>query len=329
MRPNRSKNMKRKLILIFTCLIMLMLCSCTRAANPLLRAEATPIPGSGQQLHSATAMADGSTQHSVTLYFRFLDYPLLAGENRTLTVRPDESIELALVKALLDGPSAGQIELRRLIGDDVTIEDVSVSGDMLFLTLNSRFLRDGVPDNWQAQPDWAQEAPLFRQLTLQSIVATITENLPYSGVQVLVSTPGESSARLDRSYYLRGDMGPADPLLRDGALLMTPSRVAELALEAWKNRDFASLHAVAASFAYERPVQQDFALALDASPALMEYSISDASVSQDGQHATVTVNLTFLQDEISVSLAAYPLHLVRDNGLWKISYETLQRLMLR
>lgn len=321
--------MKRKLILIFACMLLMLLCSCTQATNPLLRAEATPIPGSNQRLHSATAMADGSTQHSVTLYFRFLDYPLLAGETRTITVRPDESLELALIKALLDGPSAGQIELTRLIGDDVTIEDISVSGDMLFLTLNSRFLRDGVPDNWQAQAKWAQEAPLFRQLTLQSIIATVTENLPFSSVQVLVSTPGESSARLDRSYYLRGDMGPADPLSRDDTLLMTPARVTETILESWKNRDFAALHSITASFAYERPVFQDFASVVDAAPALMEYSISDANVSADGQHATVTVNLTFLQNEISVPLAAYPLHLVRDNGLWKISYETLQRLMLR
>lgn len=321
--------MKRKLILIFSCLLVMLLSSCTQVTNPLLRSEATPIPGTGQQLHSATAMADGSTRHSVTLYFRFLDSAYLAGETRIITVRPDESLEQAIVSALLDGPSAGQIELTRLIGDDVTIEDISVSGDMLFLTLNSRFLRDGVPDNWQAQQDWAQEAPLFRQLTLQSIVATITENLPYSGVQVLISTPGESSARLDRSYYLRGDMGPADPLLRDDTLLMTPARVTENILEAWKNRDFASLHAMTASFAYERPVQQDFASAVDAAPPLMDYSISDSNVSADGQHATVTVSLTFLQNEISVPLTAYPLHLVRDNGLWKISYETLLRLMLR
>ena len=321
--------MKRKLILILSCLLMLLLCSCTQATNPLMRSEATPLPGTEQQLHSATAMADGSTQHTVTLYFRFLDYPFLAGETRTITVRPDESLEHALVKALLDGPSAGQIDLKRLIGDDVTIEDISVSGDMLFLTLNSRFLRDGIPDNWQVQAQWAQEAPVRRQLALQSIVNTITENLPFSSVQVLLSTPGETSTRLDRSYYLKGEVGPADPLLRSESVIMTPSLVTETIMNSWLNRDFASLYDMTAAFAYERPVFQDFSLTVDQAPVLVEYRLSSGSVSADGQHATVTVDVSLLREDTTIVLNAYPLHLVRDNGLWKISYETLQRLMLR
>ena len=319
--------MHRFVKVILICLLALCLTGCSQAANPLLRNEATPMPGTVPQLHPATAGDSRTTQHQATLYFRFLDSDMLAGENRVISVSQDESLEMALLSALLDGPSAGQIELQRLIGDDVRIEDVSVSGDMLFLTLSGAFLRDSVPANWQSQPQWAQEAPLRRKLALQSIVATVTENLPYTSVQVLVTQDGQSSARLDRSYLLTGDIGPADPLLRQESLLLTPASVADRLMNAWHKRDYAAIYRLTASYSVERPVYETFAATLDKASALMDFSCSCGSVSGDGQSATVTLQFSTVENDLTLQTAGYPLHLMRDNGLWKIPFDTLQQLM--
>ena len=38
------------------------------------------------------------------------------------------------------------------------------------------------------------------------------ENLPYTRVQILIDGGESAAIRLDRSYYLTGEQGPADPL---------------------------------------------------------------------------------------------------------------------
>lgn len=324
----QERNMHRFVKVIIVCLLALCLTGCSQAANPLLRNEATPMPGTDVQLHSATAGDGRVDQHQATLYFRFLDSDMLAGESRVIEVSQDESLEMALLSALLDGPSAGQIELQRLLGDDVRIEDVSVSGDMLFLTLSGAFLRDSIPANWQSQPQWAQEAPLRRKLALQSIVATVTENLPYTSVQVLVADNGQSSARLDRSYLLTGEIGPADPLIRQESLLLTPASVADRLMNAWQSRDFSGIYALTASYSMERPVYETFTAELDAAPTLTEFACSSGSVSGDGQSATVTLQFSTVEGDLTLSTAGYPLHLRRDNGLWKIPFDTIKQLML-
>lgn len=320
--------MRHTVKVISLCLLALCLTACSQAANPLLRNKATPLPGADQQLHSATAGDARSSRHTVTLYFRFLDSDMLASESRTIQVNQDESLETAILEALFAGPSAGQIELRRLIGEDVSIQDVSISGEMLFLTLSGAFLRDSVPANWQSQPQWAQEAPLRRKLALQSIVATATENLPISSVQILVAENGQSSARLDRGYLLNGEIGPADPLLRQETVLLTPASAANRLMTAWKNRDFSMLYSLTASFSEQRPMYEAFSAALSEAPTLTEFTASCGSVSGDGQAATVTLSFATVENDLTLSTESYPLHFRRDNGLWKVSFDTLKQLML-
>ena len=184
---NAGFRLKRRLLLaVLLAALCGLLCSCTRAANPLVQAEATPLPGVEQRLHAATAAEDNAASWDVVLYFRYLDYSMLAGESRTLTVRKDESSEAALVRALLAGPSAGEMNLRRALGEDVGLKEVTASGDMLFITLTNSLLRDGIPDGWRSDEFWAEEAPVRRRLAMASIADTVMENLPYTRVQILI-----------------------------------------------------------------------------------------------------------------------------------------------
>ena len=55
MKGNRKR---RGMLAVLLTALCGLLCSCTRAANPLVQAEATPLPGVEQRLHAATAAED-------------------------------------------------------------------------------------------------------------------------------------------------------------------------------------------------------------------------------------------------------------------------------
>ena len=70
MKGNRKR---RGMLAVLLAALCGLLCSCTRAANPLVQAEATPLPGVEQRLHAATAAEDTAASWDVVLYFRYLD----------------------------------------------------------------------------------------------------------------------------------------------------------------------------------------------------------------------------------------------------------------
>ena len=320
MKGNRKR---RGMLAVLLAALCGLLCSCTRAANPLVQAEATPLPGVEQRLHAATAAEDNAASWDVVLYFRYLDYSMLAGESRTLTVRKDESSEAALVRALLAGPSAGEMNLRRALGEDVGLKEVTASGDMLFITLTNSLLRDGIPDGWRSDEFWAEEAPVRRQLAMASIADTVMENLPYTRVQILIDGGESAVIRLDRSYYLTGEQGPADPLSRDESLLLSPYNTAALLMEAWRSRDFDTIYDF--TVAEDLPVPEQFRAEIDAAPSLSDYTLTAGMV--NGERAALNVDASLLTDGASTALEAWPLTLEKQGGVWKIPLETLRRLM--
>ena len=191
--------MKRKIRLSVLALILalpLFLGGCLEQANPLVKNEATDAPGLTEVLHAAAADDGNTVQIRATLYFRYLDEPMLAGESRVLTVRRDQRPEQAIIEALLAGPSAGNADLRRLIPENTQVEGVSSREGVLFVTFSEAFLQDDVPADWAEHNEWKTEAPMLRKLVTQSIAASITENYPYLGVQLLVHRPDEVQASL-------------------------------------------------------------------------------------------------------------------------------------
>ena len=69
-----------------------------------------------------------------------------------------------------------------------------------------------------------------------------------------------------------------------------------------------------------------YAVAYYAEPKLL-FSVQPGSVSEDGQTAVMTAELTCLSQGDVLNIHAYPMHLLRENGLWKISYAVLTRMM--
>lgn len=314
---------------LLTCLLagILLLTSCApQTVNPLVKNEATAVPGLSMQTHAAQPSDGGESYVDVALYFRYLDEPMLAMETRTLTVPRDESLEYAIVSALVDGPNAGHSDLRRLLPANTQVESVAARDDTLFVTLNEGFLEDGVPDNWQDSDTWRSEAPLLRRLIVQSIVASITERFAYTGVQILVHRPNDvqASLRLENAYFLNGSEGLSDPLTRDESLLLTPANTATILLTAWQQQDTQRMYLYLSEEG--KPSYASLAEAIANGAVPTSFTVSGGSVSEDGSTAALTLKLRLLHAGESSAYSALPLHLNRENGIWKITYARLMAM---
>lgn len=323
--------MKRR-IMSFAILLslVLLLTGCTsQTADPLLKNETTAAPGLSMNVQAASASESNAEKIRVTLYFRYLDEMMLAAESRELTIPRDESVEYAIVTALVEGPSAGHSDLKRLIPAGTKVESVISRDDILFITLDEGFLDDDVPEDWADDEDWKQEAPQLRKLIVQSLVASVTEYSPYTGVQLLLHKAEEvqTSLRLDNAYFLDGSSGVSDPVARDETLLLTPSNTANIVLSAWKEHDYERLYRFVADAG--QPSLAAFSEAMSTMDAVKEFNVSGGSVSADGQSATITSFLRILGKDGSRDIAAYPMLLNRENGVWKITYARLSAMMIQ
>ena len=320
--------MKRVWVIVWMMAVLALLTSCvTRSVSPLARNEATAVPGLAMQLHAASASDNDQETVLVTLYYRYRDEPMLAAESRILTVQRDESVEFAIVQALLDGPSAGHSDLKALLPMGTTLESVTSRDDIIFVTFDAAFLADDVPADWMTNEAWREEAPIQRKLIAQSIVASLTEQYAYTGVQLLVHKTDEvqSNLRLDLSYFLTGANGPSDPLPREESLLLTPRNTAQILLTAWEQHDFAQLYAYVAE--EDQPSFADFSQTLTTAPALQKYELSGGSITEDGKTSTFSVTLQTQVDGNSRYTQSYPLQLIRENSIWKIEYASLLALL--
>lgn len=323
----------KKVKLALMLLLTLGLCaSCTQVADPLSRAEATAVPGLNMRLHAAQADPDGAEEQTVRLYFRYLEEPFLAAEERMISVSKDESLEAAILQALLEGPSAGHGELGRLLPEDVEVESVVSRGETLFVTFSEALLRTGeLPADWATRPEWTEEAPLRRQLAIASVVASITDRVPYGGVQILVHRQGQvqESLRLENSFFLSGRQGLSEPQHRREELLLTPSRAVETLQQTWLEKDWERMYRYvsgAESGGVVRPGYPDFRAAMDTLPVLLRAAATAGVVA--GDIAVVCVSdERRLSDGTQTAREAFPVQLQNEGGVWRLSYVQLLRLM--
>ena len=278
-------------------------------------------------MHTAAADDGNVSQIKATLYFRYLDEPMLASESRVLSVRRDQRPEQAILEALIEGPSAGNADLRALVPTGTRVEGISSREQVLFITFSEDFLEDDVPEDWAEDVDWTEEAPLLRELITQSIAASVTESYPYTGVQILVHRENEvqTSLRLSNEYFLDGSMGLSEPVARDEALLLTPLTTVQTILEAWSQKDFERMYKYLAQD--EKPAYSAFVEVLNEAPSAEVLKVSGGSVYTDGQTAVVTVYLRLIYQDEDAQLISYPLQLIRENSVWKMEYTRLSALM--
>lgn len=316
---------KRLLILLMLC--ALVLTGCSTAGLPMGGTLSTTVPGTDPALPAANAPAEQDSLETAALYFRYLSEPFLAQETRLITHSPSRPYELTLLTALLAGPGSHSTDLTSLFPAGTQVLSTVTQGRTLFVTL-SREILSGYPDDASVTPE---EQKLRRQLCMQSIVATITENCDIDYVQILVEQTGSAtgSLRLQQSYFLEDPLSTelVGPMTRDDSLLLTPGRTMELMCELWRSRDWQRLYQYIAlrdpSTGVERVSYRDFVTAMENLPLLSGYALTGGSVTLDGQQATYTLDATTLENGRETSHSGCILRLCRESGLWRATLAQL------
>ncbi len=329
----------KRCMLGFVLAALLLVSGCAALLpDPLKKAEATMVPGVTAALHSPLANENNRDAQTVTLYFRYGREPMLAGEARVLSISQNESAEKALVQALLDGPLAGTTELTRLFSGQVQVLNTVSQGNVLYVTLNEALLRPYAdePSDWETRDDWHREGVLRRRLAMAGLAASITENFPYHSVQVLVQQRSDvsTSLRLENAYFhdVSLPIGLASPFMREEALLLTQENTLRTVITAWQERDFSRLYLYVAAnnpqSGQPRPSMETAFLRWDRAAAITSFDVTGGSVSHNGSRAVVCLDLQMVSgDGQEYSISTYPVMLLRDRGIWKITYEQLLALM--
>lgn len=316
--------MMRKLLPLLLC--CLLLTGCTRdPLAPMVTASTADIP----QLDAEDVPME---DNQITLWFRFGSEPLLAAESREISLAPADGRGFVILQSLLEGPGAASTDLQPLFPQGTRVISVHQSGRTMFVTL-SRHIMNGYadePENWRDQPAWAREVPLRRELAMQSIAATLTENCSVDTVIILVeqTSAANDSLRLRRSYYtLDGDATLAAPLTRDESRLLSPARTAEVILECWQAADWLRLHRYIArtdpSTGAKRPDEAAFVQQMTDAPHLLHASAQGGNISADGSRAVFTVSGAWLSGGSETPFDGMVLHLVREKGVWRAGISQL------
>lgn len=292
-------------------LSLLMLTACSPVYDPLAEVS-TGLAADALAVAPRPEAPDVlQTQDTVTLYFRYLDEPLLAQETRTLSVSPDQSHEKALIAALIAGPDVQSPELTGLFPAGVKVLSTLRQGRTLFVTLNKHIMNAYAdePESWQEDPAWRVESPLRRKLCMQSIVATVTENCDVDSVVVLVEQQTVTdSLRLRERYYLTTEDASllAEPLVRDDSLLLSPGTALHTILTCWQNRDWTRLERYVAG-----TIPKELA-------HLLDFSFTGPTLSPDGRTATFVLSGTLRRGGVDKAFSGHTLRLHRIEGRWAL-----------
>lgn len=295
----------------------------------------TPVsPAPSSTVPAAEAPAEMQRQGTATLYFRYLDEPYLAPETRVVNQTPSRPYEQVLISALLSGPTGH--DLTALFPTGTRVISTTRQGRTLFVTFSQELLGAYAdePDTWASDPAWQAEVPLRRLLCMQSIVATITENCDVDRVQILVQqdTAAIGSLRLEKRYFMLGETGLADPIVRDDSLILTAERTLSVLLTLWQQRDWQRMYLYIArqdgGTGLDRPVYRDFITAMETLPILTEASFTGGSVSTDGSVTTFSLSARLrMADGSDEDRPARTIRLRREDGLWRITMTQLTSWM--
>ena len=323
--------MKRTgLCLLLTAMVLLTGCASRRDPLP----ETTLIPGTDATLPTVSEARVRENRDEATLWFRFLDEPYLAPETRVISQRSSQSYEMALLTALFDGPGTQHTELRTLFPEGTYPLSTVRQGRRLLVTVSHEFLgtlRDE-PADWRSDPGWREEIPLRRQLCMQSIVATVTENCDVDEVVVLVEQRDviSDSMRLRQSWFMldEEDDAPAPAQTRQDTLLLTSRATAEAVLTCWQRCDWERLYKYIAAvdpFTGEaRPEYKAFVTRMSELRRILAFDLHDCYIRDGGEEATASATFRLRMENGSESLLeARCLRLHRDGGIWKIGMSGL------
>jgi len=289
-------------------------------------AEINPLPEAANRI-----------DQEVTLYFRYAEQDMLAGETRSIEVPVNENIEMTVLKELLNGPSQNNQELIALIPEDTEIISISDSGEYLFVTLSSEFIsKSKIANSVEENEETYQQAREEMNLSIYSMVNTLIELGGFSRVQILVDQNDSGRGeRITLSELGVGEVESAslEPLGWNSDVILTPENTMSLMLELMGQRDFENLYALIAyndSKDINHPSKDEFIDLLSSlESSIEEYAVLDGKVSADGTSVIVPINFTIkTRNGDIVANENIIMRLRQERDLWKVEYSSFNKVFL-
>lgn len=264
---------------------------------------------------------------AAVLYFRYQDSPWLGQELRQLEVSHTQSLERALVEALLAGPAPGRDSYRPLFPADTQVINVLAEGARLYVTFSARLL-DPLPGEGSG-PQALEEARLRRRLAMAALANTLTETGEYTSVQVLVLDQPQASGsmRLSQRYFLEDSDSLPDPQKRDEDSILTPGRAAGYILGLWQKQEWGRFTRLLAA-SPEDSEALNRAISPQQMPLITLQDISPGSLGFEGRSAIVLLKASLQGGDGQVrQVEDFPLRMLRQDQDWLLSLPSLRRLL--
>ena len=269
------------------------------------------------------------------LYFGYQDATALVAQQGQVVVSESKQVEVALLEGLIAGPASGS-GLERLIDAQTTVQSVTSSRDYLYVVFSREFLNPiGVSDGWENDADMVELVQRQRQMAVWSVVNTLTELGRYSRIQIMIDVDGSGEGQRPTRYMLgfsenAEDTTLMESLARNDAVIYDAKMALVSAMEALGKQDYKHLMTlIATQEDQNRPDDTSLMTSLSgAGLVLITYSLVSSQTSVDGQSALIMVDYEVqLQDGSHQQRTDAPIRMVRENNVWKISYQSINQLL--
>ncbi len=300
--------------------LVLILSGCAAAGG-----EAT-----GKNIPDINPKAESANKDTsrVTLYYAYKGEQLLAGETRSVDVPVSQKREEAVIRALINGPSAERSDLAGLFWDGVTLVSVDNNEDYLFVTLSEEFLTTDPPPSTLNETSSTER----RLLAIYSIADTITEMGKYSRVQINVQRNNNSNGIMQSEVGISSEDKLLDALTWNGDYILTPEKTLERALDSYYKKNWAQLYSYTAYTDIDgtvKPDSDDFSAELNETDYQLDSFLPmGVNVSSDGQSAVVMLNYKIKTRNGDIERTMIPVIMVREEELWKVSYSSIVNVLI-
>ena len=263
----------------------------------------------------------------ITLYFRLTGEPALVPVQRTVTVRANEYVEGAVVRQLLNGPTALFGDLEGVLPKGTRLVDVYPDGGILYVVLSKDILE------YEDETATREEIELTKRLGVYSVVNSLSALGDASRVQILVDMDGTGKgARV--SPFLLGFTSEytssqwLDPMNFEEDVVITPSLMVELAMKRLTQEDYTQAYlffAESETGGLQKPDFAAFETDLLSMGTIDDFTVrsTDIGGSTLNGKATVDIVWTSREDGKTRTVKNAVLSLLPEGELYKIGFYSL------
>ncbi len=262
----------------------------------------------------------------ITLYFRLTDEPALVPVQRTVAVRANEYVGGAVIRQLLNGPTALFGDLERVLPKGTRLVDIYPDGGILYVVLSKEILE------YEDETATREEIELSMRLGIYAIVNSLCTLGEANRVQVLVDMDGTGKGSRV-SPFLLGFTSEytssqwLDPMGFEEEVVINPNLMVNLALQRLTEENYAQAYmffAESETGGLQKPDFAAFETDLLSLGTIDDFDVKNADT--DGTlngKATADITWTSREDGRTRTVKNAVLALLPEGGLYKIGFYSL------